>query len=110
MSNSKKVPRKKARIPDPIFYSQIVDHFPDLPPIGEWWLAHPFCGMFEELDQEDFDNKLPFRTALVVSKEANRPGQGFFNTYKRMHNRRFKKADQDKIWNDELNKLKAHYK
>jgi hypothetical protein len=62
-----------------VFYGDLAAHF-GLPEIDDRWHQHPLCKIFDTLDQEDSDKHRPFRTALVVSKEKNIPGQGFFNT------------------------------
>jgi hypothetical protein len=59
---------------------QLIAHFPDLPPLTEYWRSHPLCSIFGELDDEDRLKKRPLRTALVFAKETGRPGQGFFDT------------------------------
>src|SRR5437773_511663 len=62
-----------------IFYNDIAAHFA-MPEVDERWQQHPLCKLFDVLDHEDARERRPFRTALVVSREKNMPGQGFFKT------------------------------
>lgn len=55
-----------------------------LPRVNEGWRGHPFCKVFEELDDEDAKAGRPFRTALVINDTYNMPGEGFFHTLQQM--------------------------
>jgi hypothetical protein len=72
--------KQQATLGTPITYTDVIRRFPDLPMLTGAWRAHPLCGIFGELDDEDNVRKRPFRTALVFAKETGRPGQGFFDT------------------------------
>ena len=61
----------------PVYYGEVVNHFgitEDLHP----WQANPLCQAFGILDRDDAVNKRPFRTSMVIARETNMPGQGFF--------------------------------
>jgi|SRR6267142_1910974 len=72
-----------ARAQTTVFYGDLAAHFA-LPPVTEAWMSHPLSGMFDELDIDDAKKARPFRTALVISKEHNMPGPGFFKTVARL--------------------------
>ena len=67
---------KKGR---PIYYADLVTQF-NLPPLDGAWTSHPLCAAFGHLDREDAEAKRPFRTSVVIAKELNRPGDGFFKS------------------------------
>ena len=94
----------------PITYTDVVNHFKDLPQLTGNWLAHPLCPMFGELDEEDHARGFPFRTAIVMAKERNMPGPGFFNTMSRLRQRKILEKDKQSIWISELSALTKHYK
>jgi hypothetical protein len=66
-------------------------------------MSHPLADIFEHLDQEDYEHK-----RLVVSQETGEPGQGFFDTYSRLHKITIRKADRTKAWLDEFRALTGH--
>lgn len=68
-----------------IFYSDLVAHF-SLPPLEGAWLSHPLSEIFEVLDQQDANQNRPFRTSVVITKEGNMPGNGFFEALSRLKN------------------------
>lgn len=95
----------------PIFYGDLAAHF-GLPPVTEAWSAHPLSAMFEQLDQEDARTSRPFRTALVISRERNMPGEGFFKTFVRLRSPMpVPRTEQNKmkLFLEELNSLLIHY-
>lgn len=95
----------------PIFYGDLAAHL-SLPPVTDAWFTHPLCGIFEQLDVEDAKLVRPFRTALVISRERNMPGEGFFKTFLRLHPHvRPPKTDLDKmkLYVAELNRVLSHY-
>jgi hypothetical protein len=55
---------EQARLGEPITYTQVIIHFPELPKLTEAWLSHPLCDMFG-LDAQDHAEGRPFRTAMV---------------------------------------------
>ena len=68
---------ERARMGKTVYYGEVAKHFgitEDLHP----WQANPLCSAFGKLDEEDADKKRPFRTSMVIAKETNMPGQGFF--------------------------------
>ena len=68
---------ERARKGQPVYYGEVASHFgitEDLHP----WINNPLCQAFGILDREDADKKRPFRTSMVIAKETNMPGQGFF--------------------------------
>jgi hypothetical protein len=101
---------KKCAMGDPIFYQQVVNEFPDLPPLTGNWKSHPLCSIFGDLDSEDHRKDRPFRTAIVCTKENGRPGPGFFEEASRLRSRTILKADQDEFWITEFNAVCAYYK
>src|SRR5450755_1428340 len=86
---------------NPINYGDVNARFPDLPPLTGAWLAHPLCGIFDELDVQDAAAKRPFRTAMVIAKERNMPGPGFFKTLSRLRNRQILKSEELEVWTNE---------
>ncbi len=99
-----------AKLGEPITYGDVVAHFPDLPPLTEYWLSHPLCNIFGELDGEDHDNSRPFRTAIVIARERNKPGPGFFTTISRLRGIKLREQDYDALWLSELGALQKHYR
>ena len=93
----------------PMTYGQVLEKFPDLPPLTGAWLSHPLCEMFGQLDAEDFAAGRPFRTALVYAKETSIPGQGFFDTLARYRKQKISKNQQIDIWDKEMKAIKAYY-
>ena len=66
-----------------VYYSDIVAHF-GLPSLSIPWPYHPLSEIFEVLDQEDTMSNRPFRSAVVISKEREMPGNGFFEALERL--------------------------
>lgn len=62
-----------------LYYSTLVSEF-GLPPLDGAWSSHPLSAAFDRLDREDAENGRPFRTSVVIAKELNRPGDGFFKS------------------------------
>src|ERR1035437_937133 len=79
---------------NPITYGDVIARFPDLSPLTGAWLSHPLCGIFDELDVQDAAAKRPFRTAMVIAKERNMPGPGFFRTLSRLRNLQILKSEE----------------
>ena len=95
----------------PIFYNDLTLQL-DLPPVDQYWMSHPLCKVFDLLDREDVGANRPLRTALVISKERNLPGEGFFKTMALLRNHRNPAKDsiaQMKLWADEVRRLLAYY-
>lgn len=95
----------------PIFYNDLANKL-GLPPVDQYWLSHPLCGIFEQLDREDVAQGHPLRTSLVVSKERGLPGEGFFKTMALLRSSGSPATafvQQMQLWTDELDKLLAHY-
>ncbi|MGE0357726.1 MAG: hypothetical protein AB7P08_12540 [Burkholderiales bacterium] len=67
----------KARRRRTIYYSELVAEF-GLPPLDGAWVGHPLERAFDTLDREGADAKRPLRTSMVISKEKNMPGDGYF--------------------------------
>ena len=67
----------KARRKRTIYYSELVTQF-GLPPLDGAWVGHPLERAFDALDREDAKAQRPFRTSMVISKEKNMPGDGYF--------------------------------
>ncbi|HOW75102.1 MAG TPA: hypothetical protein P5102_09780 [Candidatus Competibacteraceae bacterium] len=74
---------EQARKRRTVYYSDIVARF-GLPPMDGLWLNHPLSEIFDVLDQEDAMSNRPFRSAVVISKERNMPGNGFFEALERL--------------------------
>jgi hypothetical protein len=73
---------EKARNRRTVYYSDIVAHF-GLPPMDGLWASHPLSRIFEFLDREDAMSNRPFRSAVVISKKRDMPGNGFFEALER---------------------------
>jgi hypothetical protein len=96
----------RARANTPIFYNDLAPVF-GLPPVDEFWLSHPLCKIFGDLDDEDHRLGRPFRTAAVVSRDKNVPGEGFFSTLERARGIRLPRNDLERIrvWTEEFSRL-----
>lgn len=95
----------------PIFYNDLASKL-GFPPVDQYWVLHPFCGIFDQLDREDVSAGHPLRTALVISKERGLPGEGFFKTMSLLRGQKkpaTKDTEQLRLWTEELQKLIAHY-
>ena len=95
----------------PIFYSDLAAQF-GLPPVTKAWSTHPLCAMFGQLDEDDARLGGPLRTALVISKERNMPGDGFFKTFYRLRSlpRAPRTApDKMRLYLNELDGLLSYY-
>ena len=97
---------KQAKIGAPITYQKVVERFPDLGPLTEFWRSHPLCSIFGELDAEDHRNGRPFRTALVCAKQTGKPGHGFFETVSPLRNQPISDQNEDEVWVSEFNALR----
>ena len=96
----------------PIFYNDLACKL-DFPAVDQYWMSHPFCGIFDQLDREDVSAGRPLRTALVVSKDRGLPGDGFFKTMALLRGNTkpaTKDTEQMRLWTEELQRLVAHYK
>lgn len=69
----------KARRKRTIYYSELVEQF-GLPALDGAWVGHPLERAFDTLDREDAAAGRPFRTSMVISKEKNMPGDGYFKS------------------------------
>jgi hypothetical protein len=69
----------KARRKRTIYYSELATQF-GLPPLDGAWVGHPLARAFDTLDREDAELHRPFRTSMVISKEKNMPGDGYFTS------------------------------
>ena len=67
----------RARRRRTVYYSELVEQF-GLPPLDGAWIGHPLERAFDALDREDAEKQRPFRTSMVISKEKNMPGDGYF--------------------------------
>ena len=59
---------------------------------------NPLAGIFGELEAEDAANHRPLRISVVISKELNMPGPGFFATLDRLHQTKTSKEDRLARW------------
>jgi hypothetical protein len=100
---------EKARIGEPIFYLDVVNRFPDVGPLTPHWPSHPLSAIFGHLDDDDQARQRPYRTALVVSKERGKPGDGFFNAMADLRDITILKSEEDKVWLKEFNRLVGYY-
>ncbi len=97
---------QKAKLGNPIAYKDVVDAFPGrLPNFSGSWQGHPLSSIFGELDEQDHAANRPWRTALVVSRETGRPGQGFFDTIARLRGIDIAQEDRERIWLTEYKRL-----
>jgi hypothetical protein len=102
---------EQARKGEPITYGrQVVEHFPDLPPLTDAWLAHPLCDMFGQLDAKDHAAGLPFLTAFVYGKQASMPGDGFFKTILNYRKKKIGPNQRMTYWLTEVQAVKERYK
>lgn len=62
-----------------VYYSELVTQF-GLPPLEGGWMGHPLERAFDALDKEDAAANRPFRTSMVISKDNNIPGNGYFKS------------------------------
>lgn len=97
-----------AKAGKPIAYTDVVNNFRDLPDMNGAWLSHPLCYIFGELDEEDYAKGRPFRTAVVIARERNMPGPGFFGTVSRLRGCKLKEAEHLQIWIKEAAVLDNH--
>jgi NADH:ubiquinone oxidoreductase subunit len=67
----------RARRRRTVYYSELVEQL-GLPPLDGAWVGHPLERAFDALDREDAEKHRPFRTSMVISKEKNMPGDGYF--------------------------------
>ena len=47
-------------------------------------MGHPLQTAFDQLDREDAEACRPFRTSVVIAKETNMPGDGFFKSLREL--------------------------
>ncbi len=87
-----------------VTYSSITNKF-SLPEFNGVWVAHPLCQIFEVIDQQDAIAKRPFRTSVVISKNNNTPGTGFFEALQRLKQipTPSNKEMREALWIKELN-------
>jgi len=100
----------KARADEFVYYGDLAAKF-GLPPMSGNFSAHPFHKMFDDFDRQDHAGGRPFRTALVISKEKNMPGDGFFKTLAELRGIDIPKADVGRmtVWITEIGKLRHYY-
>lgn len=99
---------EQARHGEPITYSQVIGHFPDLPKVTEAWLSHPLCDIFGQLDAQYHAEGRPFRTAMVYARELSIPGKGFFDTLTKYRKKSIPRNQQLDVWVAEVNAVKAY--
>ena len=75
------------------YYSELVEHL-WLPPLEGAWVGHPLERAFDSLDREDAEKHRPFRTSMVISKEKNMPGDGYFKSLAELKGIRAKSEKQ----------------
>lgn len=66
-------------------------------------LRRELGGLLGDLSSYSFDNGMPLISALVVRKDADRPGNGFYTLYEEKKGIKIK--DKDIVFIDELNKI-----
>jgi hypothetical protein len=90
-------------------YGELAERF-GFPPMEGTWAAHPLSQVFEFLDQEDAAASRPFRTSVVIRKDRNIPGDGYFESLARLKTKGIPaKSDKakEKAWLDELKAVYA---
>ena len=92
-----------------VTYSELAKAFPPMSKTFVPWPAHPLCEIFEQLDQEDSRNNLPFRTAIVVNAKTKMPGPGFFGMYKRLRRKSLIQSEQHIYWSGEVRDVYGYY-
>lgn len=86
-------------------YGELAERF-GFPPMEGAWAAHPLSQVFEYLDRQDAAGSRPFRTSVVIRKDRNIPGDGYFESLARIKTNGIPaKTDKakEKAWLDELN-------
>jgi hypothetical protein len=69
---------EQARLGEPITYTHVIVHFPDLPKLTEAWLSHPLCEIFGMPDEQDHAEGRPFRRTSSI---RNSSGEVLFGHY-----------------------------
>ena len=84
-------------------YGKVVSEF-GLPEFdGPGWESHPLSQIFGVLDQEDAIARRPFRTSVVIPKNGERPGNGYFEMLESLKDIKCKSpAQRDEAWVKEL--------
>ena len=65
------------------YYGDLITHF-GLSELNGIWRSHPLCQIFADLDHEDAQANRPFRTSVVIGRQTNMPGDGFFETLQQL--------------------------
>lgn len=99
----------KAKHKNTVNYSELTNKF-NLPEFDGIWPAHPLCQIFEVIDQQDAIAQRPFRTSVVIGKNTNMPGPGFFEALHRLKRipTPSKKEMREALWIKELNAAYAY--
>ncbi|WP_295539884.1 hypothetical protein [uncultured Thiohalocapsa sp.] len=86
------------------YYAEVVKRF-GLPALDGAWASHPLSEIFDVLDREDAAAPRPYRTAVVIAQDTNRPGNGFFEALQRYKNIPDPGTleGRDSVWIAELN-------
>jgi len=90
-------------------YGELARRF-GFPPMEGTWAAHPLSQAFEHLDRQDAAASRPLRTSVVIRKDRNLPGDGYFESLARIKTNGIPaKTDKakEKAWLDELNAVYA---
>ncbi|HXM80426.1 MAG TPA: hypothetical protein VN929_00700 [Burkholderiales bacterium] len=85
-------------------YGELAERF-GFPPMEGAWSAHPLSQVFDSLDQQDAAASRPFRTSVVIRRDRNIPGDGYFESLARVKTNGISaKTDRakEKVWLDEL--------
>lgn len=98
----------KARRKRTIYYSELATQF-GLPPLDGAWVGHPLARAFDALDREDAEAGRPFRTSMVISREKNMPGDGYFKSLSQLKGVHAKSEKQRlEVFSQELSAAMNH--
>jgi hypothetical protein len=68
-----------------------------LPKIGGRWMGHPLQKAFDACDRADAAASRPFRTSMVVQEVSKRPGDGFYESLRKLKGARVGNEQERKV-------------
>jgi hypothetical protein len=101
---------EQARKGEPITYGQVVEHFPDLPPLTDAWLAHPLCDMFGQLDAKDHAARLPISDRVFIWKAGFDAWRWLLQTILNYRKKKISPNQRMTYWLAEVQAAKERYK
>ena len=90
-------------------YGSVAQAF-GLPDFDGAWASHPLSEIFEVIDQQDAVANRPFRTSVVILKNQNCPGPGFFEAMRRLKGAQDPVTEnaRERMWLSELTDAYAY--